>query len=383
MFSSDSIIVSTPVLQQPAEVVVQGEKAIDAPAVVKETEGQVKETVGKTKDAVGKAKEQNATTSDSTAKSKVREKQVSPTPEQTSVQTDSTSFAAQVATDTLVQTAEVKYQPAPIVWQDFVDGNVDNSLLGRSVFQKDSTSGKIYIDKSVWRDRIAGESQPYLLRTDDGVAGALLLLFISCLMIAVYAKRYLGNTIKHFFEKKRHNTIFEDSDDAQMRGRSLLVLQAAVALGILLFNHFHADALSSLERIPTLILLGANIVICYILLLGKIFIYNSVNRTLFSPEQRRSWHEGYVLILMCAGLLLMPVAILSLYSQIDVNTQLRFVILIGIFCEILLFYKTFRTFFNNGLGYLHLILYFCALEITPYLILWSISTYTNQIIIDL
>ena len=376
MFSSDSIIVSTPVLQQPAEVVVQGEKAIDAPAVVKETEGQVKVTTGKTK-------EKNVITSDSTAKSKVREKQISPTPEQTSAQTDSTSFAAQVATDTLAQTAEVKYQPAPIVWQDFVDGNVDNDLLGRSVFQKDSTSGKIYIDKSVWRDRIAGESQPYLLRTDDGVTGALLLLFISCLMIAVYAKRYLGNTIKHFFEKKRHNTIFEDSDDAQMRGRSLLVLQAAVALGILLFNHFHADALNSLERIPTLILLGANIAICYILLLGKIFIYNSVNRTLFSPEQRRSWHEGYVLILMCAGLLLMPVAILSLYSQIDVNTQLRFVILIGIFCEILLFYKTFRTFFNNGLGYLHLILYFCALEITPYLILWSISTYTNQIIIDL
>lgn len=376
MFSSDSIIVSTPVLQQPAEVVVQGEKAIDAPAVVKET-------VGKAKDAVGKAKEKNTTTSDSTAKSKVREKQVSPTPEQTSAQTDSTSLAAQVETDTLAQTAEVKYQPAPIVWQDFVEGNADNSLLGRSVFQKDSTSGKIYIDKSVWRDRIAGESQPYLLRTDDGVAGALLLLFISCLMIAVYAKRYLGNTIKHFFEKKRHNTIFEDSDDAQMRGRSLLVLQAAVALGILLFNHFHADTLSSLERIPTLILLGANIAICYILLLGKIFIYNSVNRTLFSPEQRRSWHEGYVLILMCAGLLLMPVAILSLYSQIDVNTQLRFVILIGIFCEILLFYKTFRTFFNNGLGYLHLILYFCALEITPYLILWSISTYTNQIITDL
>lgn len=376
MFSSDSIIVSTPVLQQPAEVVVQGEKAIDAPAVVKETEGQVKEAVGKTK-------EKNVITSDSTAKSKVREKQVSPTPEQTSVQTDSTSFAAQVATDTLAQTAEVKYQPAPIVWQDFVDGNVDNSLLGRSVFQKDSTSGKIYIDKSVWRDRIAGESQPYLLRNDDGVIGALLLLFISCLIIAVYAKRYLGNTIKHFFEKKRHNTIFEDSDDAQMRGRSLLVLQAAVALGILLFNHFHADALSSLERIPTLILLGANIAICYILLLGKIFIYNSVNRTLFSPEQRRSWHEGHVLILMCAGLLLMPVAILSLYSQIDVNTQLRFVILIGVFCEILLFYKTFRTFFNNGLGYLHLILYFCALEITPYLILWSISTYSNQIIIDL
>ena len=47
MFSSDSIIVSTPVSQQPAEVVVQGEKAIDAPAVVKETEGQVKETAGK------------------------------------------------------------------------------------------------------------------------------------------------------------------------------------------------------------------------------------------------------------------------------------------------------------------------------------------------
>ena len=376
MFSSDSIIVSTPVLQQPTEVVAQGEKTIDAPAVGKETEEKVKE-------AVGKAKGINTVNSDSTAQSKVKEKQVSPTPEKAIVQTDSTSLDAQVVADTLAQTTEVRYQPAPIVWQDFVEGHVDNGLLGRSVFQKDTTSGKIYVDKSVWGDRIAGESQPYLLRNDDGVIGALLLLFISCLMIAVYAKRYLGNTIKHFFEKKRHNTIFEDSDDAQMHGRSLLVLQTAVALGILLFNHFHADTLSTLERIPTLILFGANIAICYVLFIGKIFIYNSVNRTLFSPEQRRSWHEGYVLILMCAGLLLMPVAILSLYSQIDVNTQLHFVILIGVFCEILLFYKTFRTFFNNGLGYLHLILYFCALEITPYLILWSISTYSNQIIIDL
>ena len=376
MFSSDSIIVSTPVLQQPVEVVAQGEKAIDAPAVGKEAEEKVKE-------AVGKAKGENTVTSDSTAQSKVKEKQVSPTPEKAIVQTDSTSLEAQVVADTLAQTTEVRYQPAPIVWQDFVEGHVDKGLLGRSVFQKDTTSGKIYVDKSVWGDRIAGESQPYLLRNDDGVIGALLLLFISCLMIAVYAKRYLGNTIKHFFEKKRHNTIFEDSDDAQMHGRSLLVLQTAVALGILLFNHFHADTLCTLERIPTLILFGANIAICYVLFIGKIFIYNSVNRTLFSPEQRRSWHEGYVLILMCAGLLLMPVAILSLYSQIDVNTQLHFVILIGVFCEILLFYKTFRTFFNNGLGYLHLILYFCALEITPYLILWSISTYSNQIIIDL
>lgn len=376
MFSSDSIIVSTPVLQHPVEVVAQGEKTIDAPAVGKETEEKVKE-------AVGKAKGKNTVTSDSTAKSKAREKQISPTPEKAIVQTDSTSLEAQVVADTLAQTTEVRYQPAPIVWQDFVEGHVDNDLLGRSVFQKDTTSGKIYVDKSVWGDRIAGESQPYLLRNDDGVIGALLLLFISCLMIAVYAKRYLGNTIKHFFEKKRHNTIFEDSDDAQMRGRSLLVLQAAVAVGILLFNHFHANTLSTLERIPTLILFGANIAICYVLFIGKIFIYNSVNRTLFSPEQRRSWNEGYVLILMCAGLLLMPVAILSLYSQIDVNTQLHFVILIGVFCEILLFYKTFRTFFNNGLGYLHLILYFCALEITPYLILWSISTYSNQIIIDL
>jgi hypothetical protein len=37
--------------------------------------------------------------------------------------------------------------------------------------------------------------------------------------------------------------------------------------------------------------------------------------------------------------------------------------------KMLLLYKCYRTFFNGAVGYLLIILYFCALEIVPYVLL--------------
>ena len=292
------------------------------------------------------------------------------------------------AHDTLMQdTLSVLAVPAHQVetfWgEDSVEGCADFSAGIKGVLKKDSITGKVYVDKSVWGDRIAGESGPYVLRNDDLFSGAMLLLFVIGLLIAVHANRYFKTSFKHFFERKRQSTIFEEAEDAQMRGRSVLLFQASVAIGFLLFNYFQSDVVHTYDRITTLSLLGLNVALCYACVLLKIFVFNSVNRTLFTREQSRTWSEGFVLVLNCAGLLLMPVALLSLYSQISLTAQLYFVILLAFVCEIVLFYKSFRTFFGNGLGYLHLILYFCALEIAPYLVMWCISTNLNQILIDL
>lgn len=49
--------------------------------------------------------------------------------------------------------------------------------------------------------------------------------------------------------------------------------------------------------------------------------------------------------------------------------------------KILLFYKCIRNFFNHFHGILHLILYFCTLEIIPLLFLWKGLIYINNIFI--
>ena len=355
MFLSKKTVNPSLASQQNAEALSQGEKAVDTKSAAGENvnlgdENGVKEM----------AKSQSALAS-----------------------ADSTSQQAQLSADSTCSVYIQKAETKSFDWSTSKPQNGDSCAWSKAFLQEDSAKDYRSLGTSVWGDRVAGDTHPYILRNDDLVSSTLLSLFVACLLLAVYAKRYISNTMKHFFERKRHNTIFEDSDDAQMQGKGLLMLQTAVAMGILMFNHFQSSSMHNYERGSVLALLGINIAVCYILLLVKFFVCDGVNRTLFATEQCRVWREGLLFVINCAGLLLMPIALLSIYSQINVNTQLYSVILIGLISEIVLFYKTFRTFFDNGLGYLHLILYFCALEIIPYFILWSISTYANQIIIDL
>ena len=44
-------------------------------------------------------------------------------------------------------------------------------------------------------------------------------------------------------------------------------------------------------------------------------------------------------------------------------------------------YKTFCIFFPKFHGFLHLIVYFCALEMLPLCGLWQALTYTNDILL--
>ena len=58
-----------------------------------------------------------------------------------------------------------------------------------------------------------------------------------------------------------------------------------------------------------------------------------------------------------------------------------FMLFILVFAKILLYYKGFRNFFSQSYGFLHLILYFCALEMVPLSLLVKGILYINQIVI--
>ena len=57
------------------------------------------------------------------------------------------------------------------------------------------------------------------------------------------------------------------------------------------------------------------------------------------------------------------------------------ILLVVLFTKILLFYKCIRNFFSYLHGFLHLILYFCTLEIIPDLLLWKGIEYVNKVLI--
>lgn len=77
----------------------------------------------------------------------------------------------------------------------------------------------------------------------------------------------------------------------------------------------------------------------------------------------------FMLSILTVGTLCFPLTLLALYYDLSPATQSVAFIAIVAFVKTMLAYKCFLTFFNYRWGYVHLILYLCALEIVPALLM--------------
>ena len=138
------------------------------------------------------------------------------------------------------------------------------------------------------------------------------------------------------------------------------------------------------EKVSHVLFLGG-LVLCMVLyLMLKWGAYNIVNWVFFQKVRNILWIKSYFYLLVWLGLLLLPVVLLFVYFDLSSQTAFYLVASIIIFAKIALFWKCFSNFFGKIYGLFHLILYFCALEILPDLVLWKgIELVNNNLILNL
>lgn len=225
--------------------------------------------------------------------------------------------------------------------------------------------------------RNAGEALPFSFRNDDYVTGLLLLQLFLTVLIVARSRRYLGAAWQDFFSARHRENLFDEDADTEMSGRGFLFFQTAIAMGFLLFDWVQEAFPSVSASTSPYVLLGLNIGLCYLWALLRIFLYQQVNRILFPPEEVRAWLNGFLLLFIFQGLILLPVTLLVVYFDLSYTSQLLAVILTAVIGEILLLYKTYITFFSHKAGPVHIILYLCALEIIPFLLFWRLMVWAN------
>lgn len=225
--------------------------------------------------------------------------------------------------------------------------------------------------------RVAGDSLPFCFRNNDTITSLLLLLLFVSTFIVSHGWAYFVSATGEFFQGKRHDTIFDTHEEKALHGGSILVAQTAVCMGLLAFGFLDDYYPQQLLEYSPYVLLGFDIAICTAWLLLRVGLFQFVNNILFEREACRTWMNGMWLILMLCGLLLLPVTLLAIYFDLSLATQQSALILIGGVSEILLVYKSYITFFRHKGGILHLILYLCALEIIPLLLLWRTFDWAN------
>ena len=135
-----------------------------------------------------------------------------------------------------------------------------------------------------------------------------------------------------------------------------------------------------LFRSPRL-LLGVYVLACLLYLLFKWMLYSFLGWVFFDKNRTSLWLESYSTLIYYLGFSLFPFVLFLVYFDLKIIFLVSIGLFLIIFTKILMFYKWLKLFFDNISSIFLLILYFCALEIIPCLLLYQGLRELNNILV--
>ena len=221
----------------------------------------------------------------------------------------------------------------------------------------------------------------YSPRTDDAIALTLLVCFFLSSIALARGKKFLSQQVKDFVLHRERTSIFDSSTAADVRYLLVLVLQTCVLSGITFLNYFHATCPALMDHVSSLLLLGIYVGFCLAYFLLKWLLYMFLGWTFFDKNKTNIWLESYSALIYYVGFALFPFVLFLVYFDLSLTNLVIIGSIILIFTKILMFYKWIKLFFHQFSGLFLLILYFCALEIVPCLLLYQGMIQMNNILL--
>lgn len=248
----------------------------------------------------------------------------------------------------------------------------------------DSTSGMTFGETVLQPGGVAGDPVPYRFKTDNFVTIVLLLSFFLVVWVISRSRHFLQMQVKDFFHSRgERGNLFSETVDTKFRGQVFLIFQTCFVLGLLFFDYTQERQVEVFNQVSPYRILGLSVALTGVYYALKTGLYAFVNSIFFSPAQRVGWTQTYLLSVLGTGLALLPVALFVIYFDMNFDAMAHTVVCILVIDKILLFYKCSRTFFDYTFGWVHLFLYFCALEIVPLLILLRTMVYANSYLLTI
>lgn len=225
---------------------------------------------------------------------------------------------------------------------------------------------------------------PPTLFRNDGVSIALLCCFMLTLLFLARSRFSLGQRLKTFFQPRQLQSNASAADaETHEAVHFLLGCQLSLIASLLYYSYASTQLSATLISLPPLALLGIYAGVFALLLVTKQLLYRFVHSVFFTTMQRRRWYESFSLIFVFESLLLFPLALLSVYFDLSPEKAAVILAFLLFGVKILLLFKSFSAFFGKIKGSLHLIVYFCALELIPLLLAWGFLAELTRILITI
>ena len=212
---------------------------------------------------------------------------------------------------------------------------------------------------------MTGEPIPYFFGNDN----LLLTLFIVNILGIAYVYILNGNSIlqriKSLFYYSRNSKPYNNQTHINRFCNFILYSQTVLLLSIISFAYARYACDEFYPREPH-IFLGGYLAFYATIILVKRLIYDIVNLTLFTQQQKRDWRNSYFFTLQLMGFMLLPLATTLLAIPHIPRTLCDiYLATTATICLLMLIKRCKKIIFNQKAGFIDIILYLCALEILP------------------
>ena len=187
--------------------------------------------------------------------------------------------------------------------------------------------------------------------------------------------KYIETFFHYMFSTRRRENIFEDHTVSETSILTALIANTCIVEGFLIYfavQLLRPDLAASLQS-NVFMHIGAFCLITAGFYIIQWLVYKVMGYTFSDKEGTKLWLDGYKASQAFLGLLLLPVLILLLVFTSSGKLLLAIAALLYLVARLIFIYKGFRIFYSNLPSFLYFILYLCAVEIVPLVILTGVT----------
>ncbi|QFQ12658.1 DUF4271 domain-containing protein [Pseudoprevotella muciniphila] len=220
---------------------------------------------------------------------------------------------------------------------------------------------------------IDGTPVPYNFGSDTLITGTLIISAFISIWAVARMWNYLVRTFNDFFYdiRQRGNVQMLSGDEDGNSNFWILAIHSSLLLAMFFAcytQRIHPDIFN--DKLPYLTIIIA-MMVCLAFYFVRWLAYGFINNVFFEKWQVAKWNGTLSLATFIGSLIILALLLLYVFFNLPFRPiSITFILLLAV-GRIVLCYKAYATFFTYKGGFLHLILYFCTLEITPLLVLWK------------
>ena len=200
------------------------------------------------------------------------------------------------------------------------------------------------------------------------VLGIAAMLVVLCLVLGSHMD-YIAYRVKDYFSTSRRvSNVPQQTTANEVTTLVVTALIGSLSLSLIAFSPV-ADNLPMVHTLPDLRWLYPLFAAAPLLwILFKTLVYGLVNWVFFDRSHSRKWMESYYFLTALFLGLMLPVAIIHLFTGIPPSTVSNCLLTLLISYEMLLLFKLNTNFPTKMYGKVLIFLYFCTAEVLPHLI---------------